>query len=135
MNTTTLLLIDDDADDREFFEIALTATQLSIEFLTAENGSEAIRLLHEKDESPDIIFLDLNMPLMSGKECLSYIRSVEKHSSIPVVIFSTSSYDRDIEECEGLGATHFLTKTHDIDHLSILISKILNKEIDTFTVL
>ncbi|TDO71154.1 response regulator receiver domain-containing protein [Flavobacterium chryseum] len=135
MDTLKILLIDDDEDDREFFKIALDATQIPMTCLTAERGTIAIDLLNGADQSPDFIFLDLNMPLMSGKECLFYLRSVPAHSEIPVVIFTTSSYSEDIEECKKLGATNFLTKTPDLDHLSTMILKILTGNAESFNLI
>lgn len=133
MNNSTILLIDDDQDDREFFQIALDTAQPGTDCMTAESGSTAIELLN-KHAGPGFIFLDLNMPLMSGKECLSHIRKLEKYSETPVIIFTTSSYDQDIEQCKNLGATHFLTKTHDLDHLSSLISRIISGRVTSFIV-
>ncbi|RZJ92715.1 MAG: response regulator [Chryseobacterium sp.] len=135
MNTLNILLIDDDQDDREFFKIALRTCPIPTICLTADRGDSAIDLLNGSDSIPDYIFLDLNMPLMSGKECLCYLQSVPAHAKIPVIIFTTSSFPKDIEECKALGATHFLTKTHDLEHLGLLISKILCGDAKSFTVI
>jgi len=128
MRKINCLLIDDDADDHEFFKIALEAVPLPTNYLAALDGIRGLELLSSLEESPDFIFLDLNMPLLSGKQCLSTIRKMDGYEKIPVVMFSTSSYRGDIEECQGLGASHFLTKTPDIDELSMIINKVLSEK-------
>lgn len=67
MNNLTILLVDDDEDDREFFKIALEGAALTADCLTAESDCTAIQFLNEQQNHPAFIFLDLNMPLMSEK--------------------------------------------------------------------
>jgi len=126
MPEITCLLIDDDADDREFFEIALEAVPLSTNYITAPDGIKGLELLATLNHKPEFIFLDLNMPILSGKECLTSIKLLKGYENVPVIIFSTSSYQADIEDCRTLGASHFLTKTPDIDELSVIITKLLS---------
>jgi CheY-like chemotaxis protein len=64
----TCLLVDDDEDDKEIFSLALTEANPSIKCVVASDGHEALSLLRDGSFIPDYIFLDLNMPLMSGKE-------------------------------------------------------------------
>lgn len=118
-------IIDDDSDDRDFFQIALDITALSYKLTIAESATQALKMLQESSEQPDYIFLDLNMPLVSGKEFLKILRSNPIFTQIPVIIFSTSSYNKDIEDTLALGANHFLCKTPDIDRLSEIIISIV----------
>src|SRR5689334_602391 len=91
-------LIDDDADDQEIFAIALEDACTACQLFTAVNGKHALDILNAKSEPyPDIIFLDLNMPLMGGKQFLKEIKTHPEFNSIPVVIYTTSSNPRDIE--------------------------------------
>lgn len=124
----TVLLIDDDIDDCEFFEIALAQTTEDYIFFPVNTSLSAIDQLTKGEIKPDVIFLDLNIPLCSGKECLDIIRRTPGLEAIRVVIFTTSSYYKDIEETRELGASHFLSKTPDIDSLSVLLKKILLKD-------
>lgn len=126
MQDINCFVIDDDADDREFFEIALESSNLPYKLTTAENGVKALEMLSSREDMPDFIFLDLNMPLLSGKECLAAIREMDKLENTPVIIFSTSSYHVDIDETKELGATYFLSKTADIDKLSVILGKVLS---------
>lgn len=115
----TCFLVDDDIDDIEIFNIALQELDDDIEFFSANNGTEALKMLDKNPTFiPDFIFLDLNMPLMSGKQCLTEIKKVQRLKDVPVVIYSTSSSERDIEETKRLGAAHFLTKPSSITALS-----------------
>jgi CheY-like chemotaxis protein len=113
----TVFLVDDDADDQEIFALALAEVDHSISCVTARDGMEALDKLNESDFRPDYIFLDLNMPRMNGKQCLKRIKDQASLSQIPVVIYSTSSEDRDIEESKALGAAAFITKPPGISEL------------------
>ena len=128
-NTFTCLLVDDDEDDLEIFEIALNDTGESYQCITAANGVDALQKL-EKEEAftPDFIFLDLNMPVMNGVECLREIKKNVRLRDIPVIIYSTSSYIKDIEEMKRLGAAHFFTKPSSIDALSKILLALFQKE-------
>lgn len=106
----TCLLVDDDEDDKEIFALALTEANPSIECVVASDGLEALSMLKDGSFIPDYIFLDLNMPLMSGKECLVEIRKQPHLVQVPIIIFSTSSSQKDIQDTQALGASSFITK-------------------------
>src|ERR1700761_8135544 len=90
LSLRTILLVDDDDNDREFFEDALKTIATDITLKIAGNGVEALDLLCNSTVLPDLIFMDLNMPLRNGYECLGDIKKNERLKNIPVVIFSTS---------------------------------------------
>jgi len=96
-------IVDDDADDREFFQIALDIAGFPYNLTAVESAVKALEILPELKDLPDYIFLDLNMPLVSGKEFLKILRESSAFSHVPVIIFSTSSYNKDIEETKVLG--------------------------------
>ncbi|WP_339756736.1 response regulator [Algoriphagus aquimarinus] len=121
-------LIDDDLDDREFFEIGLKKVPIPIKYSSAQNGLEALDFLSSLNDKPQFIFLDLNMPILSGKECLPQIRQLAGYEKVPVIIYSTSSYKADIEDCQRLGATHFFTKAHSIKTLTDTLTQLLSGE-------
>lgn len=112
------LLVDDDEDDREIFCVALEQADPSIRCHMASDGTEALSLLHDGTFIPDFIFLDLNMPQMDGKEALNEIKKHKHLQEIPVVIFTTSSAERDQEETRRLGAAAFITKPPLISQLA-----------------
>jgi CheY-like chemotaxis protein len=109
------LLIDDDHDDQLVFSIAVKRLNKPILCITADNGLIALRKLeHDPSFKPDFIFLDLNLPGLNGIECLIRIKEISKLSSIPVVIYTTSSRAEDILTAKNLGAFAFITKPDDV---------------------
>jgi CheY-like chemotaxis protein len=116
----TFLLADDDPDDVAIFREALFIIDPNIVFYFANNGRVALEKLGDKDlEEPDIIFLDINMPVMNGWECLTKLKLSESYNDIPVIIYSTASYKREIEKAFDLGALCFFTKPTDFKELII----------------
>jgi CheY-like chemotaxis protein len=105
----TLMLIDDDDDDREVFISVLEGIDQAAVCVTAINGKDALQKLNDGFK-PELIFLDLNMPLMNGKQFLKKIKTVEELKDIPVIVLSTSSDAESILETKQLGARDFITK-------------------------
>ncbi len=119
----SVLIIDDDEDDRFFFCEAVSQIDHSITCLAFANALQALdRLTNMKDLLPDYIFLDLNLPRVHGKECLLRLKQNKKLKDIPVIIYSTSKRQEDKEETKKLGAAYFLTKP---SMLSVLVSEII----------
>ncbi len=134
MQEVSCLLIDDDADDREIFGIALEDVDKACKCITAVNGIDAFEKLNDdKTFIPDFIFLDLNMPLMGGKEFLREIKKTPCLSHVPVIIYTTSSYQKDIEETKLLGAAHFLVKPSNINRLTQILSGLFQKQLLSFS--
>jgi CheY-like chemotaxis protein len=119
----TFLLVDDDADDIEIFCEALKQIDNSITLITAHNGNDALQILSSDIlAKPDHIFLDINMPLMNGLDCLQKIRNEEK-LDIPVTVYTTSKHYGEYNRAIQLGAD-FLQKPHDY---TILITVLREK--------
>lgn len=93
----TLVLIDDDADDRMLFLEAVHVVNDKFHCLTFNNASEALRHLTSGLTHPDHIFLDINMPGMDGRECLREIKKRSNLKEIPVTMYSTSSNPEEIK--------------------------------------
>lgn len=109
-NYRHLMLIDDDEDDRDFFLQVIEAIFPDAVCETASNGKIALDKLNSTHLRPDLIFLDLNMPLMNGRQFLEEIRNHTQLTRIPVVILSTSGDAQTIRETIAMGARHFITK-------------------------
>jgi CheY-like chemotaxis protein len=118
-------LVDDDADDRLIFTMALGCLHSKIECITAKDGEEALEMLKNETFTPDFIFLDLNMPRVDGKECLVQIRKMERLQKVPVYIYSTSLQEKDREETLSLGATGYFIKPYSTTALVNMFSKII----------
>jgi len=104
-----ILLVEDDIDDQLLFRDAVSGINEILSCAIANNGREALECL-QTPPPPDVIFLDLNMPIMNGIECLSALRNSDRYRNIPVIIFSTSSNYNDIERTKNMGATLFFHK-------------------------
>jgi CheY-like chemotaxis protein len=109
-STKKILLIDDDEDDREVFVEVVTGLSPSIVLDMATNGDEGLRKLQSSTALPGIIFLDLNMPVMSGTEFLRKVKACDVLKEIPIVVLTTSTDQRSIREAKELGASDFITK-------------------------
>ena len=120
------LLIDDDVDDSELFREALQELDPTIPIHFAENGEEAFKLL-EHISKPNIIFLDINMPRMNGWECLKKLKSKTIYADIPVIMYSTSSHQREVDMAIHLGALSFFTKPHSYKDLKQMVKGIVEK--------
>lgn len=104
-------IIDDDADDQQFLIDALTENHPIDKCFTASGGKQGItQLLQGMVPIPDIIFLDLNMPGMNGRQCLGQLKTIPTLRQIPVIIYSTSSNSIEISNMMQLGAAHYLVK-------------------------
>jgi len=116
-----VMIVDDDSDDRMFFHEAVSQMNSSFEFREAINGEEALRILRSSLKLPDFIFLDLNMPGMDGHQCLKELKKDERLKNLPVIIYSTSSYQVDKDTTRAGGAAYFLTKVSDIKNLPAIL--------------
>jgi len=122
-----ILLAEDDAEDREIFQDALTDSGINARLATVTDGKELIIYLNESANNlPDIIFLDINMPCMDGKQCLKEIRKNKNFDRVPVIIFTTSNHPKDIEECFSRGASLYVTKPNGINILVKILQEIFS---------
>lgn len=121
----SFLLVDDDPDDTFLFGEVLGDVAPSVVLSTAANGQEALEQLKGSSSLPDLIFLDLNMPRMGGVECLTTLKGDEELSRVPVIIYTTSSQSKDIEECIQKGAVCFITKPSNIKELSEILTTLV----------
>jgi CheY-like chemotaxis protein len=116
------LLADDDQDDAELFGEVLQGLDPPIHFQHVSDGRAVFNFLSSNSNPrPDIIFLDLNMPEMSGWQCLAKLKNDTHLREIPVIMYSTSANPRDREIAGELGAVGFVTKPTDFK----LLTKIL----------
>ena len=125
MKNLKICLVDDDKDDRETFQDAFNELNSDNVLMTFKNGLEAIDYLNAIEDIPDIIFLDLNMPIMGGLETLTEIRKNERYKLLSVVIYSTSSSEKDIEETLVAGANIYITKPTNFRVLKDTLTKVM----------
>jgi DNA-binding response OmpR family regulator len=122
----TVFYADDDPEDCELFAEALLLIEPSITSIIARDGEEALAYLQNTQQLPDYIFLDINMPLVNGKECLIEIKKNDTLKKIPVIMYSTTSDTKEIKEYYKLGAHDFLIKPNHFDTLCECLESIFN---------
>jgi CheY-like chemotaxis protein len=121
-----VLLIDDDRDDADLFKEALFEINSAIVFQHYEDSKAGLQLLLERQtDLPDLIFLDINMPIVSGWQCLIEFKKAEHLKHIPVIMFTTSSQTREKEIADELGAEGFITKPNEYKALKELLSDVV----------
>ena len=125
METTYLMIIDDDADDRFFFKEVVKKMAGSVECMEANGCEAAIELLVNADQLPHYIFLDINMPGLDGRECLKQLKRNAYLKHIPVIMYSTSFSEKTIKEFHILGASNYLSKPTDLNKLSVQILEVI----------
>ena len=121
----TILMADDDADDRLLAKDALAECNLNGELHFVEDGEELFDYLERRGKyaelanspRPSLILLDLNMPRKDGREALREIKSHPEFRKIPVIVLTTSNADTDIAQIYDLGANSFISKPVTFDSL------------------
>jgi CheY-like chemotaxis protein len=124
-----IIVADDDSDDQYFLTEAIKKNSHH-RITSVYNGAQLMDLLldNEKNtEQPDLILLDLNMPVMDGFAALSRIKKNAKLKHIPVFVLTTSRRENDKTTCRLLGADEFFSKPSELTMLNGLVEDILGK--------
>jgi DNA-binding NtrC family response regulator len=128
-----ILLVDDDLDDRELFVEAFSFINAKSQIATLEGSDGLIDYLRQLPALPDYLFLDLNMPRKSGKECLKEIQEHEDLKGIKVAIYSTSINPRDVAETYLNGAFCFIQKPNSFSDLKDLLHRVISTETRSYS--
>ena len=126
-SVNTILWVDDDADDLQLMQELLAKKKKEYKIVEAHNGREALAYLKtatEKDDLPCLIILDINMPILDGKETLAILKGDEIYKSIPVVVFTTSESEIDKKFCQRF-ATEMVSKPPTFNTLGSALDRIL----------
>lgn len=124
----TIFLIDDDTEDQEIFLDALKEVDPLIHCSFANDGEEALKLLGgDALVKPDLLFIDLNMPKLNGKQVLSELKKSGTLKDIPVVMYSTFFGPQDIDDIRALGAAHYMVKATRFSDLCDSLEHILSR--------
>jgi CheY-like chemotaxis protein len=124
--TIQILLADDDAVDRELFSEALKSTRVKFRLEEVQGGEEVFTHLNSTSVKPDLIVLDLNMPVKDGRETLKELKANKNFKYIPVIILSTSNSHFDVLFSYDNGASLFLTKPHSFHDLVEMLDLLLS---------
>jgi CheY-like chemotaxis protein len=125
----TILLVDDDADDRHLFFEAVRDVDETITCVAAVDGRHALEYLNSLGETvPDFIFLDLRMPGLSGRQCLVEIKKNPRLVRVPVIVYTTSRDEKESVELKQLGAAHFMSKPVSPDDVYYMVSVVIGEK-------
>lgn len=126
MSKNTILWADDDYDDLQMMREILSKKSTDFEIVEVHNGKEVLEYLkQDPTDRPCLIILDINMPVLDGKETLSILKSAEEYKDIPTVIFTTSESELDKLYCKKLN-TEMVTKPPTFSTLNAALEKLLN---------
>lgn len=120
------MLIDDDEEDQEIFWTALHTLSHPFVSMAYTNASDAITYLESGAQLPDVIFLDLNLPALTGDAFLKHIKSSPALHRLPVIVLSTSRNQETIDAMMALGASHFISKPNSFDQFIELLQPVLH---------
>lgn len=136
--STTILIADDDSDDRLFMERALRQSGYTQIIQFVEDGEELMEYLNregryseENAPWPDLLILDLNMPRKNGFQALGEIKDNARLRRLPVVVMTTSSADEDILKTYNLGVNSFVTKPFNFNRLVEMVTALKTYWMDT----
>jgi CheY-like chemotaxis protein len=125
----SILLVEDDADDRMLFTDALNEVNSEVRLKTASHCEDGIdSLIKPQDELPDMVVMDINMPGKNGLECLEDIRNHARLRKIPVIILSTDTDLDVIKDAYRRGANFYISKPNSFDALKKEVRKILSMD-------
>ena len=126
-NPSYILIGEDDADDEELLKETFTSVNSSFSIVFINNGQQVLTYLQNlKDHLPCLILLDYNMPVLNGAEILEALKNDQRYSSIPKIIWSTSTSEAFRKICLDAGANEYIVKPSNISELIELIRYMLS---------
>lgn len=125
MRAIEILLVEDNASDLELTLRAFQVHHLTNTIQVARDGDEALTYLFggEPVRPPDLVLLDLRLPKVSGKDVLARIRGDARTAHVPVIVFTSSTEDRDFRECMALGANAYIVKPTDFGQFALAVRR------------
>jgi CheY-like chemotaxis protein len=121
-------MADDDKDDFYILKEAAERTGEPLKVSYAANWLEIWKFVIKT--LPDILFLDINMPVKNGLECLQLLREDRKYDEVPIIIYSTSVSKSDIDKAYAHGANYFIIKPNAIDDITSMVKKLCSMGTD-----
>lgn len=125
MKTLKILLIEDDMIEVMKLNRAISSLKLTHKLIEANNGEKALEILEQKNNIPDIILLDLNMPKINGIEFLTILKNDDTLKYVPTIILTTSSNQKDLLACYKIGIAGYILKPLKYEEYVSKIEKLL----------
>ncbi len=134
--TPVILAAEDSLDDQMLISIAAERVGMPVDLHFVNDGREALRHLRGDGDTPpgprpDLVLLDLNMPVLSGMQLLEHLRDDADLRRIPVLILSTSNSSREIDACYQLGCNAYIVKPYDLNRFERVFADLLRFWCDT----
>jgi CheY-like chemotaxis protein len=123
--TKHIFVADDDEQDRMLFQEVINDLPSLVYLTMASDGDEAVTILNQLDQLPEVVFLDLNMPVKNGFECLKEMKHNKKLQFLPVIIFSTSTHPSAVNEAYEQGAHLYIRKPNDFLNFKKIVRYLL----------
>ncbi|WP_282111423.1 response regulator [Maribacter stanieri] len=127
MKDLNIYIADDDLNDLSFFKEALEDIPINTQVTHFDNGVDLMDRLFSDQTLPEVIFLDLYMPIMDGFECLMDIRNFKKFKNIYIIAYSSIYREREVNQLKQDGANQFLKKSSSFKELKKLLLDSLSK--------
>jgi CheY-like chemotaxis protein len=126
-----IVLVEDDEDDLLFFKEVLLTLKISTDTRNFKKGNELLAYLNNIDSAhlPDLIFVDLHLPGKNGVNCINEIRENETFNDIPIIVFTGSEDDRQIDETRKYGANRYIKKPHSFQGLVQIFDELFSENI------
>ena len=126
-----ILLVEDNPADVRLIQLILEDAEFHVNFTVANNGQEAMNILthaagFEEFPRPDIMLLDLNMPVMDGREVLAHLEELPDLGNIPVVVLTTSQSQDDLQYAYSKCISSYITKPVDVHQFNAKVRDLLN---------
>ncbi len=127
--TANIFVVEDDVEDMELVWHALRRLNIHCNITHLEDGEKLLKILQRQLESehtelPQLILLDLNMPVVDGRETLSRIKTNKLLKQIPIIVLTSSRSEKDVEEAYHLGANSVLFKPETLDSITKMVEQI-----------
>lgn len=126
-----VLLAEDDEGDVRFVQECMKRSPYAVSLSVVPDGEKAVQYLrksgtYQSASRPHLVFLDLNMPVMDGREAISHIKADAALKNIPIIVFTTSEQKADLIKLYALGANCYVTKPMEFDNFCRVIQEILH---------
>ena len=120
-----ILLAEDDEDNRDLVSFVLMRSRMDVELIVAENGEQAVEMA--KARNPNLILMDMQMPVMDGWTAVPLIKADDRTKEIPVIAFTAQTKPEDKARTRAIGCVEHYTKPMDPEELLALIRKYLKE--------
>lgn len=127
--TTKIVLVDDDPDEESIFQIALDFLEIEYDFLYFEKAYDFMSYIEEEGNPlPDIVFVDMKMPQISGKDLIKKIRDNHKFDSMQAVIYTAHISEQDKNAMTAMGIYEFFIKPTEFSELTAMMKAMIERK-------